>query len=88
MAGLDMMTVLAREIHSTQRIVRGRAARNPNEVIEETRRRRARGSRIDVAAFGGSWTFIGVFLLGLVVYVARQHRAKEDTRGIRIRLFC
>src|ERR1700756_4066335 len=32
LAGLDMMTVLAREIHSTQRIVRGRAARNPNEV--------------------------------------------------------
>src|SRR6185312_387460 len=28
MAGLDMLTVLAREIHSTQRIVRGRAARN------------------------------------------------------------
>ena len=68
MAGLDMMTVLAREIHSTQRIVRGRAARNPNEVYEQ---RETLGARVAdrVASFGGSWTFIGVFLLCELVYV-------------------
>ena len=69
MAGLDMLTVLAREIHSTQRIVRGRAARNPNEVYDENE---TLGERVadKVASFGGSWTFIGVFLLVEIVYVA------------------
>jgi uncharacterized membrane protein len=68
MAGLDMLTVLAREIHSTQRIVRLRAARNPNEVYDE---RETTGERVadKVASFGGSWTFIGIFLLLECVYV-------------------
>ncbi|HEX5284936.1 MAG TPA: DUF1003 domain-containing protein [Bryocella sp.] len=68
LAGLDMLTVLAREIHSTQRIVRGRAARNPNEVFEEAE---TTGERVadKVASFGGSWTFIFVFLLSECVYV-------------------
>lgn len=69
LAGLDMLTVLAREIHSTQRIVRGRAARNPNEVFDENE---TVGEQVAdrVAGFGGSWTFIISFLAGLVVYVA------------------
>jgi CRP/FNR family cyclic AMP-dependent transcriptional regulator len=69
MSGLDMLTVLAREIHSTQRIVRGRAARNPNDVYEESE---TTGEKIadKVAGFGGSWTFIGLFLFFEVVYVA------------------
>jgi uncharacterized membrane protein len=69
MAGLDMMAVLAREIHATQRIVRLRAARNPNDLYEE---HETMGERIAdrVASFGGSWTFIGIFLLVECVYVA------------------
>lgn len=69
LAGLDMLTVLAREIHSTQRIVRVRAARNPNEVFEENE---TLGERVAdrVAAFGGSWKFIITFLVGMAVYVA------------------
>ena len=57
-----MLTVLAREIHSTQRIVRGRAARNPNEVFDENE---TVGERVAdrVAGFGGSWTFIILFLV-------------------------
>lgn len=68
MAGLDMMTVLAREIHSTQRLVSGRAARSPNEIFEE---HETFGARIAdrVASFGGSWTFIITFLVTLVLYV-------------------
>jgi uncharacterized membrane protein len=68
MAGLDMMTVLAREIHATQRIVRVRAARNPNEVFDENE---TLGERIAdrVAGFGGSWTFILSFLVGMTIYV-------------------
>jgi uncharacterized membrane protein len=67
-AGLDMLTVLAREIHSTQALVRGRAARNPNEVFEETE---TFGARVadKVARFGGSWTFIISFLVVLLLYV-------------------
>jgi CRP-like cAMP-binding protein len=34
-AGMDMLTVLGRAVHSTQALVRVRAARNPNEMIEE-----------------------------------------------------
>jgi CRP/FNR family transcriptional regulator, cyclic AMP receptor protein len=69
MSGLDMLTVLAREIHSTQRIVRGRAARNPNDVFDENE---TVGERVAdrVAGFGGSWTFIIMFLVGMAVYVA------------------
>lgn len=68
MAGLDMLTVLAREIHSTQRIVRGRAARNPNEVYEE---HETLGAKVadKVASFGGSWKFIIVFLVFEAIYV-------------------
>jgi CRP/FNR family transcriptional regulator, cyclic AMP receptor protein len=68
MSGLDMLTYLAREIHSTQRIVRLRAARNPNEVYDENE---TTGEKIadKVASFGGSWTFIGLFLLFEVIYV-------------------
>ena len=35
MAGMDMLTVLGRQFHATQRLVRIRANRNANEVIEE-----------------------------------------------------
>src|SRR5215467_15656912 len=34
-AGMDMLTVLGQHLHSAQQLVRGRAARNPNQMIEE-----------------------------------------------------
>jgi CRP/FNR family cyclic AMP-dependent transcriptional regulator len=68
-AGMDMLTVLGRQIHAAQQLVRVRAARNPNEIIEKES---TFGERIAdvVAGFGGSWTFIITFLLILVVYSA------------------
>jgi CRP/FNR family transcriptional regulator, cyclic AMP receptor protein len=68
-AGMDMLTVLGRQIHNTQQLVRVRASRNPNDLIE---RESTFGERIadTVAGFGGSWTFIITFLAGLVVYTA------------------
>jgi CRP/FNR family cyclic AMP-dependent transcriptional regulator len=68
MAGLDMLTVLAREIHSAQSLVRLRAARNPNDLIDE---QETFGERIadKVASFGGSWTFIITFLTTMLGYV-------------------
>jgi uncharacterized membrane protein len=68
MAGLDMMTVLARQFHASQELIRVRAARNPNELIEEEE---TVGERIAdvVASFGGSWTFIILFSAILIVYI-------------------
>src|SRR5215475_9190192 len=34
-AGMDMLTVLGKQFHAAQQLVQLRAARNPNEVIEE-----------------------------------------------------
>jgi CRP/FNR family transcriptional regulator, cyclic AMP receptor protein len=66
-AGLDMMTVLARQFHASQQLVRLRSMRDPNEVIEE---QYTAGERIadSVARFGGSWAFIITFAVILIVY--------------------
>jgi uncharacterized membrane protein len=66
-AGMDMLAVLGQHLHAAQQLVRGRAARNPNQMIEADA---TLGERIadSVAAFGGSWTFILTFLAALVVY--------------------
>jgi uncharacterized membrane protein len=67
LAGMDMLTVLGRQFHAAQQLVRVRASRNPNEIIEEEA---TFGERVadSVAGFGGSWTFIIAFLLVLVGY--------------------
>ena len=66
-AGMDMLSVLGRQFHASQRLVRLRAARNPNVVIEE---KETFGERVadTVASFGGSWTFIIAALTALTVY--------------------
>jgi CRP/FNR family transcriptional regulator, cyclic AMP receptor protein len=68
-AGMDMLTVLGRQFHAAQQLVRVRASRNPNELIEKEA---TFGERIadSVAGFGGSWTFILTFLGVLVFYSA------------------
>jgi CRP/FNR family transcriptional regulator, cyclic AMP receptor protein len=67
MAGMDMLTVLGRQFHASQQLVRVRANRHPNEIIEKDM---TFGERIadTVAGFGGSWTFILSFLGVLAVY--------------------
>jgi CRP/FNR family cyclic AMP-dependent transcriptional regulator len=66
-AGLDMMTVLARQFHASQQLVRIRSMRDPNDVIEE---QYTAGERIAdaVARFGGSWAFIITFAIVLIIY--------------------
>jgi len=68
MAGMDMLTVLGQQFHASQQLVRVRASRNPNEVIEEEY---TFGERIAdaVASFGGSWTFIILVGIVLTVYI-------------------
>ncbi len=67
MAGMDMLTVLGKQFHASQHLVRVRASRNPNQIIEEEE---TFGERIadNVAAFGGSWTFITTFIAVLILY--------------------
>jgi CRP/FNR family cyclic AMP-dependent transcriptional regulator len=68
-AGMDMLTVLGRQFHASQQLVRLRASRNPNEVIEADM---TFGERIAdaVAGFGGSWTFIISFAIAIIGYTA------------------
>jgi CRP/FNR family cyclic AMP-dependent transcriptional regulator len=68
-AGMDMLAVLGHQFHAAQQLVRFRANRHPNEIIEE---QATLGERIadSVAAFGGSWTFIAMFALFMTIYTA------------------
>jgi uncharacterized membrane protein len=67
MAGMDMLTVLGHQFHASQQLVRIRATRNPNDLIEEEY---TLGEHIAdrVASFGGSWSFIILFAVVLIVY--------------------
>jgi CRP/FNR family cyclic AMP-dependent transcriptional regulator len=66
-AGMDLLTTLSRQFHASQGLVRIRASRNPNEVIEAEE---TVGEKVadKVAGFGGSWTFIILFGVVLAVY--------------------
>jgi len=75
-AGMDMLTVLGKHFHAAQQLVRLRAMRNPNEVIEAEA---TLGERIadGVARFGGSWKFIITFGLVLIAYTVANHVLKQ-----------
>jgi CRP/FNR family cyclic AMP-dependent transcriptional regulator len=66
-AGLDLMKVMGKQFHATERLIRERTERNPNEVFEESQ---TMGERIAdlVASFGGSWNFIIIFGLMILAY--------------------
>ncbi len=68
-AGMDLLTTLGHQLHATQQLVRLRAMRNANEIIEK---QETFGEHIadGVAGFGGSWTFIIIFSVILAVYTA------------------
>ncbi|HZU24612.1 MAG TPA: DUF1003 domain-containing protein [Bryobacteraceae bacterium] len=89
-AGMDLLTTLGRQFHAAQQLVRSRAMRNPNEVIEE---KTTLGERIadSVARFGGSWTFIILFAVVLTVYttvnVLLDRRAWDPYPFILLNLF-
>src|SRR3954447_1324408 len=66
-AGMDLLTTLGRQFHASQNLVRIRAGRNPNEIIEQET---TLGESIadSVARFGGSWLFIILFGVFLAIY--------------------
>ncbi len=69
MAGLDMMTMLEKQLRATQELMRTRVVRNPNVEIEQ---QETFGERIadGVAKFGGSWTFVIAFGVVLLIYTS------------------
>jgi CRP/FNR family cyclic AMP-dependent transcriptional regulator len=89
-AGLDLLTVMGKQFHGAERLVRIRAARNPNDVIEEAETLGERVADV-VASFGGSWTFIIAFAVVLVVYssinVELGHKAWDPYPFILLNLF-
>jgi CRP/FNR family transcriptional regulator, cyclic AMP receptor protein len=68
-AAMDMLAVLGRQFHTAQQLIRIRALRRPNEVIDD---QETPGEKVadSVASFGGSWTFISIFAIFMVVYTA------------------
>lgn len=89
-AGLDMMSVLGRQFHSAQHLVRLRAARNANEIIEEEETFAERVAD-GVASFGGSWKFIIICGVLLTTYtllnIELKHRAWDPYPFILLNLF-
>ncbi|HEX3745968.1 MAG TPA: DUF1003 domain-containing protein [Bryobacteraceae bacterium] len=89
-AGMDLLTTLGRQFHAAQDLVRMRANRNPNDVIEQAS---TVGERIAdaVARFGGSWRFIIIFGVLLAVYtfvnVILDRRAWDPYPFILLNLF-
>jgi CRP/FNR family cyclic AMP-dependent transcriptional regulator len=71
-AGMDMLAVLGRHLHAAHLLARTRSTRNPNELIEEES---TFGERIAdrVAQFGGSWRFIILFGVMMLIYVTANH---------------
>jgi uncharacterized membrane protein len=68
LAGMNMLAVLGKQFHAAQQLVRVRAMRNANEIIEE---KATWGEELadSVVRLGGSWTFIVVFAVVASVYV-------------------
>jgi uncharacterized membrane protein len=67
LAGLDMMTMIEKQLRATHELMRTRVSRNPNIEIEEAE---TVGERLAdlVAKFGGSWKFVVSFGVILITY--------------------
>jgi CRP/FNR family cyclic AMP-dependent transcriptional regulator len=68
LAGLDMLTMIEKQLRTSHELLRIRVARNPNEEYEE---KETIGERVAdaVARFGGSWKFIISFSIVLATYI-------------------
>ena len=89
-AGMDLLTTLGRQLHATQELVRMRATRNANELIE-TEATSAERIADHVARFGGSWTFIISFGVLMIIYalinIVLRTRAWDPYPFILLNLF-
>ena len=67
-AAIDLLTVVGRRLRATDELLRTHVSRNVN-VEEEERLTFAERIADKVASFGGSWTFIIIFALIMLVWV-------------------
>ena len=67
-AALDIMMILGQRIRKTDALLTSRVSQNPNEVLDE---KATFGERVadEVARFGGSWNFIGLFGAVMVIWI-------------------
>src|SRR5215467_741977 len=67
-AAIDLLTVVGRRLRATDELLRTHVSRNVNIELQESM---TLGQRVAdrVAAFGGSWTFITIFALVMIVWV-------------------
>jgi uncharacterized membrane protein len=90
LAGMDMLSVLGKQFHAAQQIIRVRASRHPNEIIEADA---TAGERVadQVVRFGGSWFFIVIFAIVIAIYsminVVLGQRAWDPYPFILLNLF-
>jgi CRP/FNR family transcriptional regulator, cyclic AMP receptor protein len=89
-AGMDLLTSLGRQFHAAQHLIQTRVTRNANDIIEE---KATFGEHIadEVAKFGGSWTFITIFIVAMCIYAAinviLRNRAWDPYPFILLNLF-
>jgi CRP/FNR family transcriptional regulator, cyclic AMP receptor protein len=87
---MDLLTTLAHQYHAAHQLVRLRATRNPNEIIEQEETF-GEGIADSVARFGGSWTFIITFAVVLIAYTSANvfldHKAWDPYPFILLNLF-
>lgn len=73
-AALDLLTVLGRRLRATNELLRNQVSRNVN-IEEQERLTLAQRVADRVAAFGGSWTFISIFIVAETVWVVMNSAA-------------
>ncbi len=76
MAGLDMLTIVEKQLRVAHELMRTRVSKNPNEEIED---QETFGERMAdaVARFGGSWGFVITFAVVLIVYTGVNSVLKQ-----------
>lgn len=67
-AALDLLTVLGRRLRASNELLRNQVSRNVN-IEEQERLTLAQRVADRVAAFGGSWTFILIFIVAETIWV-------------------
>lgn len=73
-AALDLLTVLGRRLRTTTELLRNQVSRNVN-IEEQERLTLAQKVADRVASFGGSWTFIFLFIVAETVWVVMNSAA-------------
>jgi len=73
-AAIDLLTVVGRRLRATDELLRTHVSRNVNVELEE---QMTLGERVAdrVAAFGGSWTFIIIFAVVMLIWVTLNSAA-------------